>query len=382
MFRKFLALCLVIFLTLAVMLPVNAANGITVTISAVDSAFPSSLTFKISTQSSSQISEIRLHYTTEQLSFARVTSEAFLVFTPSTSVNAEWTWDLRQSGGIPPGTIIIYWWTINDKSGNSLTTGQSQFSFEDTRFKWQKMTQDKTTLYWYNGTQSFADDIMSTTQNALVRLTRDTGATLQDPIRIYLYANSSDLLGSMLFPQDWTGGVSFTESGCIVIGISSANITWGRTAIAHELTHLVTHQMTLNPYNGLPTWLEEGLAMYNQGSVDISFTSALQTAISNNALLTLKTLSSPFSAYSNISYLSYAESWNAVDYLIKTYGKDKMEQLLETFHQGNTYDNALLKVYGLDTKGLSAQWLKTLLHPTTTAALGSNEAVPSLTSNY
>jgi hypothetical protein len=133
------------------------------------------------------------------------------------------------------------------------------------------------------------------------------------------------------------------------------------------LTHLVTHQKTFNPYSGLPTWLEEGLAMYNQGSIDTSFTSALQTAFKNNTLLTLKTLSSPFSAYADISYLSYAESWSAVDYLIKTYGKAKMAQLLETFRLGSTYDNALTTVYGTDTKGLSAAWQGSLKKVTASA---------------
>ncbi|MDD5191183.1 MAG: peptidase MA family metallohydrolase [Dehalococcoidales bacterium] len=355
----FFAVCLVLFMAL----PAHAAGSITVKSSSVESGFPNSVTFNISAISSAQITDIRLHYTTEQLGFAHVESEAFVVFTPSTSVNASWKWDMRKSGGLPPGAVITYWWTITDSTGNKLNTSEAQFKFDDTRFKWLSLTQDKTTLYWYNGSQSFAQDIMSTTQNALVRLANDTGATLQDPIRIYLYANNSDLLGSMIFPQDWTGGVSFTESGCIVIGISSSNITWGRTAIAHELTHLVTHQMTFNPYSGIPTWLEEGLAMYNQGSVDATFTSALQNAIANNTLLTLKTLSSPFSAYANISYLSYAESWNAVDYLIKTYGKDKMTQLLATFQQGSTYDNALLTVYGKDTKALNTEWQATLKKP-------------------
>ncbi len=374
MLKKIYTLFLVINLAMAFTIPIHAAGNITVKSSAVESGFPTSLTFKISAQSSSPITDIRLHYTTEQLGFAQVVSEAFLVFTPNTSVSTDWTWDMRRSGGIPPGATVFYWWTITDGSGSTLTTSQSQFSFEDTRFQWQKLTQDKTTLYWYNGNQNFANDIMSTTQQALTRLATDTGATLQEPIRIYLYANSTDLLGSMIFPQEWTGGVSFTEFGCIVIGISAANLTWGRTAIAHELTHLVTHQMTLNPYNGLPTWLEEGLAMYNQGSVDVSFTSALQSAINENTLLTLKTLSSPFSAYADISYLSYAESWSAVDYLIKTYGKDKMAQLLATFRQGSTYDNALLKVYGLDTKGLNAVWQKTL-KPVTSRKIENNNLV-------
>jgi hypothetical protein len=61
-----------------------------------------------------------------------------------------------------------------------------------------------------------------------------------------------------------------------------------------------------------------------------------------------------------VSYLSYAESYSVVDYLIRNYGKERMFQLLDTFHQGSTYDGALRKVYGLDTKSLNTEWQKTL----------------------
>jgi len=356
MLKKLLALFLTIGIALGLTPPVQAAGGIVVKSSAVESGFPTSLTFQIAATSGAPITEIRLNYTTVQLSFAEVYAEAFLIFTPATSVSTEWTWDLRRSGGMPPGTTVVYWWTLVDSTGARLQTEKSQFQFEDTRFNWQTLKQDKTTIYWYSGATSFAQDIMNTTQQALARLAKDTGASLQSDVRIYLYANSNDLLGSMLFPQEWTGGVAFTEYGTIAIGISTANIAWGRTAIAHELTHMVTHQMIYHPYSGLPTWLEEGLAMHNQGSVDNTFTAALQTAIKNGTLLSLKTLSSPFSSYADISYLSYAESWNAVEYLINTYGAAKMAELLATFRQGSAYDAALLKVYGKDTKGLNTEW--------------------------
>lgn len=360
MAKRIFLVIFALFISLLFIIPVHSDSGLKINGSSVISGFPSSLKFTISAQSNSLIMDIRLHYTTSKLGFANITSESYLIFTPATNVSADWTWDMRRSGGIPPGTTVFYWWTITDNNGNTITTDKSKFNFDDTRFTWQKIIQDKTTIYWYSGTQIFAADLMSTTQEALTRLGRDTGAYLSEPIRIYIYANSNDLRGSMLFPQEWTGGVTFSEFGCIAIGISTANLAWGKTAIAHELTHLVTHQITLNPYNVLPTWLEEGLAMYNQGSVDATFTYALQVAVANKTLLTLKTLSSPFSSYTDVSYLSYAESWSAVAYLIKTYGKEKMSQLLNTFHRGSTHDNALLVVYGKDTKTLNTEWQATL----------------------
>jgi len=59
----------------------------------------------------------------------------------------------------------------------------------------------------------------------------------------------------------------------------------GKGAIAHELTHLITAQMTLNPYNDIPTWLDEGLAMYNQGPLDSTFVTNLNLAIQKTGWL-------------------------------------------------------------------------------------------------
>ena len=118
--------------------------------------------------------------------------------------------------------------------------------------------------------------------------------------------------------------------------------------------------MTLNPYNDLPTWLDEGLAMYNQGPLDVTFTTNLNLAIQENRLVSVRSLASPFSSYSEISYVDYAESYSIVSYLISTYGKDKMFALLDTFRQGATYDGALEKVYGFNMDSLNTAWQATL----------------------
>ena len=138
---------------------------------------------------------------------------------------------------------------------------------------------------------------MAAAQQALARLAEDTGAYLEKPVKIYIYANAQDLQGAMIYPQEWTGGVTFTRYGIIAIGIAPTNLDWGKRAIAHELTHLVIHQMTFNPYNDLPTWLDEGLAMYTEGQLEPEFATYLKKAIAENSLISVRSLSSPFSAY-------------------------------------------------------------------------------------
>ena len=128
----------------------------------------------------------------------------------------------------------------------------------------------------------------------------------------------------MIYPSEWTGGVSFFQYNIITIGVSPSNLTWGEGAMTHELTHNVIGQVVFNPYDDLPVWLNEGLAMYNQGPLTSQFLDPLAKAIRNNQLLSVKMISSPFSAYSDKANLSYAESYTLVDFLIQKYGSENM----------------------------------------------------------
>jgi hypothetical protein len=202
---------------------------------------------------------IRLRYTISRESFAQAFSEAYITFTPAATVNASWVLDTQKTGGLPPGATVKCWWLIKDAGGNRLETTPQQIDFNDSRYQWHNVSQGTVTLYWYSGDNVFANQLMTTAQQALVSLEGNTGAQLVRPIRIYIYASAQDLQGSMVFPSEWTGGVAFTEYGIIAIGIAPGNLAWGQRAIAHELTHLVIHQMTFNPYNELPTWQAIGI---------------------------------------------------------------------------------------------------------------------------
>jgi len=282
-----LVLCISLLFSIV---PAQAQSGLKVTDTSVETGFPLKLKFVISAESDTNITDIRLHYRVERMDFADVISEAYVVFTPSRAVMESWEWDMRRTGGLPPGTSIEYWWTVKDAGGNSIRTEPQVVQFEDNRFSWKSLAEGKVTVYWYRGTTSFAEDIMTAVQGALDWLMQDTGVYLTEPIEIYIYGSAEDLRGSMIFPQEWTGGVAFTRYGRIAIGISIGNLAWGRRAITHELTHMVVHQMTLNPYNDLPTWLDEGLAMRSEGPLSPEFQAFLNRAIDTDSLFRVLSL--------------------------------------------------------------------------------------------
>ncbi|HEX9976448.1 MAG TPA: peptidase MA family metallohydrolase [Dehalococcoidales bacterium] len=358
MIKKVVVLVSILCLALGLFSPglVQAQAGLTVTGSSAKAEFPLKLVFSFSAKSAANIVDVRLRYKVERDSYAQVTSEVLVAFTPSTDVSASWTWDMRQTGGMPPGSTVEYWWTVKDARGDRVETAPVRLQFDDTRYSWQSLTEGMVTVYWYEGKQAFAQELMLAVQQALARLSQDTGAQLKKPVRLYIYASTRDLQGAMVFPQEWTGGAAYSDYGTIAIGISPSNLNWGKRAIAHELSHLVTYQMVFNPYNDLPTWLNEGLAVYTEGVLEVSFASSLKKAIANNSLISVRSLASPFSAISELATQSYAESFSIVEFLISQYGQDKMFTLFSTFRQGSGWDAALVKIYGFDMDGVDKLW--------------------------
>ncbi|MEE8582461.1 MAG: peptidase MA family metallohydrolase [Dehalococcoidales bacterium] len=358
MLKRLCRLLLTGALLAAVLSPatLQAQDGITVSKNTAVVGFPTSIGFSLAAASDSEITDIRLHYTTNRQSFAQVTSEVYIDFTRASSVDIYWTLDMARLGGLPTGITIDYWWTLANADGSRLQTEAVRINYDDNRYVWKSLIQGDITLYWYNGDQAFAGELMGATQAALVRLQKDTGAHLTQAIDLYIYASAEDLRASMINSSEWTGGVAFTRYNTISIGIASYNLAWGKRAIIHELAHMVTHQMTFNPYSTIPTWLNEGLSMYAEGDLDSVYRTALLRAIAGETLISVRGLSSPFSAFTTLSYQSYAQSYSLVSFLISEYSEDSMFQLLGTFKQGASYDDAFLSVYGFNLDDLNDLW--------------------------
>ncbi len=343
---------------------VAAVDGIVVIDTDVDINFPNQAVFTIEAESYVDIVDVRLYYQVDRMNYAEVVSEGWADFTPANVVEANWVWDMRNSS-LPPGAEVIYWWMVEDADGNRFETSPEIMHFDDERYSWHNLNSTmplggELSLFWYAGDSTFAQELMDACDEGLTRSTQDIGTYPEEPIEIYIYASTVDLKGAMIFPQEWTGGVAFTAFSTIAIGISPSELNWGKSALVHELMHLVVHQATFGPYGQLPLWLDEGLAMYSEGELDPTLRSYLEEAISKDELISVRSLCSPFSAYSEKASLSYAQSYSLVVYLMDNYGQDSMLDLLTILKQGSTYDEALTEVYGFDIDGLDARWRATL----------------------
>jgi hypothetical protein len=345
--------------------------------------FPDSITFKTTIESSTPITSVLLEYGADQLTCGSVIAKAFPQFTPGTTVNAEWTWEMKQSGSLPPGATLWWRWRYSDENGNESVSEKKSLTWLDSRHNWQTVTSGLINLHWYSGDRSFAEDLLNAAEIGLARLQNDAGLQPSDPIQLYIYANTDDMKEAILYEPSWTGGMAYSDHNIVIIGISQRELEWGRTTIAHELTHVLVGHLTFSCLGDVPTWLNEGLAVYSEGQLNTASQAQLDEAIRSDQLISVRSLSGGFSEVPSKAYLSYSQSYSIVKFLIEGYGQDKMNTLLVTLRDGSTVDEALVQVYGFNINGLETAWRESIgAAPQTASAQPTAQPTPTFVPTY
>jgi hypothetical protein len=185
------------------------------------------------------------------------------------------------------------------------------------------------------------------------------GVSTDNPVDLYIYASTSDLQEAVLYEPSWSGGEAFPQDNIVIIGISPDQLDWGKSTEAHELAHVLVGHLTFSCLGSVPTWLNEGLAVYSEGGPQDYERTLFEQAVSGNSLMSLRSLGGNFPE-TDAGYLAYAESYSVVNYLVKTYGRDKLTTLLLDLRDGATEDEALKAVYGFNVDGLDEAWKSSL----------------------
>jgi len=336
--------------------PASAAPLADVTNDQIRINFPESATFSATLTSDSEIRSVVLEYGNEQQTCGEVIAKAFPQFTPSRTVDVEWTWDMRQSGSQPPGAQLWWRWRITDANGNETVSETKTATWLDDVHRWQTLSSGQLRVHYYGMDKSFAQTMLDAGLEGMARNARDAGLTTEDPVDIYVYPNYDDLRDAILYEPSWTGGQAFSDQNIVIMGTSGTGSGWDEATVIHELTHVLVGHFTFSCLGDVPQWLNEGLAVYSEGQLDPQFQNSLDRAMQNDTLLSVRSISGSFSEVSDKANLSYAQSYSIVNFLIETYGQPNMTELLSGLRDGLTLDQALQQTYGFDVDGLEDAW--------------------------
>ncbi len=371
-------LALILSLNLFTVPAVFAASQTNVTDDQPVIDFPNTITFHAKLTANSNIKSVVLEYGTEQQTCGDVIAKAFPDFTPSNSIAVKWTWDMRQSGSLPPGTTIWWRWHYKDDTGQETVSDQKTIIWLDNIHNWQTISSGELRLHWYNNDKAFAQKMLDAGVEGLNRNAKQAGLKTDSAIDIYVYPNYNDLRDAILYESSWVGGEAFPEENIVIMGTSGSDSNWDQNTVIHELTHVLVGHLTFSCLSYVPQWLNEGLAVYSEGPLDSQFQEPLNQSIHDDKLLTIRSISGAFSEVSSKVDLSYAESFSIVNFLISTYGQDKMTALLISLRDGATTDEALSQTYGFNIDGLETQWRKAIgAQPNTVSAQPTTQPTPT-----
>lgn len=274
-----------------------------------------------------------------------------------TQVTANHTWDIDQA--LVPGVDIEYHWRLLTHRGVTLETQPSRILYEDSSLPWQQIKQGFVEIRWYEGDRQFGQRALDASNQALTKIHQHLDMQLHRPTRIVLYADRKLMhtaLGGGTSP--WVAGQTTGTLSTMVLHAPSSSQELG-VLIAHELTHIVLDQFTQNPFSRPPAWIHEGLATYMESTIAprFDYDHIVTEAIKNGTTPSLRGLLSTFPADDSRAILAYAHTNSLMRFVIEQYGYPALRQLLQTYRQGLTDDEALQRTFQVSISKLETSWL-------------------------
>ncbi len=334
---------------------VNAATTpvVSVTTDRATVSFPDGIDFRLKASAGAPVERVELLYAT-------VGNPTLTLLSPphqtGTTINVSYRLDLLRHY-LPPGVDVEYRWRFVGADGDATETAPKRILWLDTRFDWVTYRSTDVELHAYNKNDDFNDIVLDSAQRTADRLKPVFGLNSLQPVRLWIYQSNDDFAASQApNSEPWVVGTAYVQLGLIVLVLPPGNPAEVRRTVPHEMTHQVLYQATKNPFAGLPTWLDEGLAVYNQEISDPSFPGLVDAASDSGQLDSIQSLTSSFPYDTESATLAYAESVSIVDYIVETFGRDAIPRLTRATKQGLSYGDAVHIGLGISIDELDRRW--------------------------
>lgn len=129
----------------------------------------------------------------------------------------------------------------------------------------------------------------------------------------------------------------------------------------HELTHAFVVDLSQGK---CPTWLNEGLAEFEEAKVQVPDDTVFRAAVRSNTLFPLDKLFSESKLLQMTDPLEvslfYQQSYQVVKYLVERYGMYNAKRMLLLYAEGKDTLTIMQRLYGLSPLGFEKRWRETL----------------------
>ena len=254
---------------------------------------------------------------------------------------------------IPAGADFEWRWEFVTSDGETHETDPQVWRYEDPRFDWQSLIEGDLEVAYYDN-RSVAEQMLREGLEALEEISPFLGLDELIPIKVYVWASTEDAreverIDSETFEESVITGGTRVLADLVHIYQPS------RWVVRHELTHVLTKLAGEGPYGDLPAWLDEGMATIAEGDWLDRRGGALQYAINNDLVLSLRSMESPSNTPGFVD-IFYGQSAAVVLFLLQEHGNEAMNELFDTFKNGSSVEDALQSIYGLSRIELDNAW--------------------------
>jgi hypothetical protein len=261
-----------------------------------------------------------------------------------------------SGGGVTPFTPIRAYFEAILSDGSVVKGPEVKVVYADDRFSWKSVTSGLVTIHWFEGSNTFAQQLLSYGTKGLAKSAKFFGTTESKPIDFYVYPSQQAFAAGLSVPETIGGQAEPFSRVCFAL-IAPTDLAYGSTVVPHELTHIVFADVVTNPYHEPPRWLNEGLAVYLSEGYGADNRQLVSQAAKSGKLAPLAALAGYFALDQTRIYLSYAEAVSAVDYMVRKYGQAAVQKLLGAYAAADTDDEAFQAAFGVTVDAFDKAWM-------------------------
>ena len=321
--------------------------------------FPDGIELRLTATADADISEVTVYY---RVGGGDASVYGYPEFESSTEIESTFTFATSGQSYIPPGVDIEYYYVIKDVAGNSLETEPFTLEYLDPTYQWQRMYVGDLELLWHDRPRRLVGDVAADVIERSRAAKQLLGISSPTPMKAVIL--NSFVETSKSFPNvseaasegHVYGGFALGEFDTFVLGSLSVD------GMVHEMTHLYVDEAIEGPGVRVPSWLNEGLAMYFE-SGPRGRDRILARAAVGNRLIPLRSMGAVPGRPDDIRTF-YAQSWSIVRYLIDGHGEEGMSDLLAEIGDGAPVEAAVQTVYGKSLEEIDAEWRNSLARRT------------------
>ena len=351
-------------------------DGITIADSGVENRFPDGLRFYIDASSAgSPISEIRVYV--QKLGQTTRSAYRTMELEPETglAVAGEFLFKSRTGNEyIPPGARLSYHFEIRTEDGRTHDTEPETTVYLNRGLEWQSVSRGLINVHYYplgsdraGAAENRARSVLQVASDTYDLMQPVLGVELTEPMNIVVYSDYDDMRAGLrpssrvAAQQLRTLGQAFSNERALLVD-GSADFHIGDntlTTAAHEFTHLLVADAAGSAHTAVPTWLNEGLAVYSEQNEDTEFGYYLEQAIRSDAVPPLTALRT-FAGTPQETLLNYGMGHAVASYMLATYGDEQMAALFRSIRELRNTEKALAATYGLTIHELDNEWRRSV----------------------